>query len=144
MNISFPYTINDLVSITTSDFGNNRYYYFYNWQVEEPPMVCLSERTPAFVDLITGIQHITGNSSFRLYPNPATGLLNILFENDQVSETRVCIADVTGREIIRNDYRTVAGGQALQISTGSLAAGTYLLQVSNASSSWTQRFSVVK
>jgi|GEM_PF-64326 len=144
LNISYPYTINNLVSITSSDFGSTRYYYFYNWQVEELPTVCVSDRTPAFVDLVTGIQNITDNSSFRLFPNPATGLLNILFEKDIFVATRICIVDVTGREILRKDFPSVAGGQAIQINTGSLAAGTYLLQVSNASSSSSQRFSVVK
>jgi hypothetical protein len=45
---SYPYTIGNLVSIT----GNNatdqsRYYFFYDWELQEPP--CVSTRTPVHV-----------------------------------------------------------------------------------------------
>jgi hypothetical protein len=144
LNVAYPYTINNLLSITTSDFGNTRYFYFYDWQVEVPPTVCMSERTPAYVDLLTGIQSISGSSGISLFPNPVAGLIHVRFEKEIISATRICLVDLTGREILHQDYKTIVGGQEVEIQTAPVAAGTYLLQVSNDGSSWTQRVSIMK
>jgi hypothetical protein len=39
---SFPYTIDDVISITGNTFDPSYYYYFYNWKVDYhlPPIVC--------------------------------------------------------------------------------------------------------
>jgi len=144
LNISYPYTLNNLLSITTSDFGSTRYYYFYDWQVEEAPTVCISDRTAAYVDVITGIQNINGNTSIRLFPNPANSSLHVRFEKELVSDTRISLVDLTGREIIHQDYKTILDGQEIQINTSAVAAGTYLVHIENDGASWAHRFSIIK
>ncbi len=42
--VSYPYAISGFVSINNSDAGSGYYYYFYDWEVQEPP--CISLRTP--------------------------------------------------------------------------------------------------
>ncbi len=44
--ISYPYTLNNLVSITGSSAGSSYYYGYYNWLIEEQPKTCITERTP--------------------------------------------------------------------------------------------------
>ncbi|PLX02779.1 MAG: hypothetical protein C0594_11545 [Marinilabiliales bacterium] len=49
-NYGYPFTINNVLSITTNssnDYGY--YYYFYNWEISET--VCYSKRTPVFAYL---------------------------------------------------------------------------------------------
>jgi len=33
--VSYPYTVPGVVSITNSSYGSDRYYYFYNWQIQQ-------------------------------------------------------------------------------------------------------------
>ena len=44
--VSYPYTINNLISVTASSAGTSRWYCYYNWLVEEEPITCSSTRTP--------------------------------------------------------------------------------------------------
>lgn len=43
---NYPYTLNSLVSVTNSSAGTGYWYGYYNWQVEEKPVSCISTRTP--------------------------------------------------------------------------------------------------
>jgi len=54
--VSYPYTINDLVSITGSSAGANYYYYCYDWEVEGQSLACLSPRTQVTATVISGVQ----------------------------------------------------------------------------------------
>ena len=40
---SYPYTIENVVNITDSEYGNEYYYYFYNWQISWFNSSCESE-----------------------------------------------------------------------------------------------------
>ena len=40
---SYPYTIENIVNITDSEYGNEYYYYFYNWQISWFNSSCESE-----------------------------------------------------------------------------------------------------
>lgn len=46
---SYPYTQAGLVSITNSSAGTDRYYYFYDWEIQEPD--CISPRVPVTVSV---------------------------------------------------------------------------------------------
>ncbi len=42
-NTSYPYIIENVVNITDSEYGNEYYYYFYNWQISWTNSDCESE-----------------------------------------------------------------------------------------------------
>tara|TARA_B100000886_G_C20418384_1_gene490310 strand:- start:331 stop:2373 length:2043 start_codon:yes stop_codon:yes gene_type:complete len=42
-NTSYPYIIENVVNITDSEYGNEYYYYFYNWQISWANSNCESE-----------------------------------------------------------------------------------------------------
>ncbi len=42
--VNYPYAISGMISINNSDAGSGYYYYFYDWEVQEPP--CISSRIP--------------------------------------------------------------------------------------------------
>lgn len=48
-NASYPYSINGLVSITSSSAGSSYYYAYYDWNIQEPPLACASSRVPISV-----------------------------------------------------------------------------------------------
>lgn len=47
---SYPYTIPGVVSIETSSAGDDYYYFFYDWEIQEPS--CISERTEVLAEIV--------------------------------------------------------------------------------------------
>jgi hypothetical protein len=45
--VSYPYTINGVLSITGSSGGASFYYFFYDWEIKMPDQTCTSARTMA-------------------------------------------------------------------------------------------------
>ncbi|MGB1318002.1 MAG: PKD domain-containing protein, partial [Flavobacteriales bacterium] len=48
-NPTFPYTVPNVVSITSSSAGNDFYYFFYDWQITTPG--CISKRTAVVANI---------------------------------------------------------------------------------------------
>jgi len=59
-----------------------------------------------------------------IYPNPTTDVLFV--EGDFSEEATVRLVDMAGREFVRTQA-DFTGGHRVEISTASLAPGTYLL-----------------
>jgi len=142
--VSYPYTINNVLSITSSDRGTGFYYYFYNWVVELPPTVCVSDRVPVFVNVITGIRDPSETNGIRLYPNPSGGALHVTFGTAQTTTTQLRITDLAGRMISRTAYQGLAAGATVTLNPDGLAAGTYLLHVESNGQTSAHRFSIVR
>lgn len=64
-------------------------------------------------------------TAFGMYPNPADEIVNLTFNHGVPSESVYAIMDLSGRIIERNNIPT--GMTVLEIATGDLAAGTYLI-----------------
>jgi Zn-dependent metalloprotease len=48
---NYPYSLQDLVSITNSSAGVDYYYFFYDWEIETPG--CITERTEVLAQVLT-------------------------------------------------------------------------------------------
>jgi len=124
--VSYPYNVQDLLSITGSDQGDEVYYYFYDWTVSAQQHECISELVPVevFYDDNIGIQTV-GTAGVSIYPNPATDILHVTYDAS-FAGSRVSIHDVTGRlvsETILDKFATQT------IATNALAAGLYTVKV---------------
>ena len=130
INVTYPYTVNGLLSITGSSGGSNVYYYFYDMVVVVPPTLCTSSRTPVTVtyDGNTGISQLLSENSFNLYPNPASGQVQVEL-NLQSSEATVAITDLSGRILRVRSLNNLSKGQTISMDLSGLAAGSYLVQV---------------
>ena len=77
--LTYPYAIGDLASITQSTAGGNNaynyYYFFYNWVVQTPSIACASERIPFTIN-VTGISEDL-TVTMDLYPNPSNGRVQL-------------------------------------------------------------------
>jgi PKD repeat protein len=60
---TYPFTINDLVTIVSSDGQGAAYYYFYDWEVQETP--CRSASTNVTVTVIPGVSPVADFSSIK-------------------------------------------------------------------------------
>ncbi|MCB0395774.1 MAG: S8 family serine peptidase [Flavobacteriales bacterium] len=105
---SFPYTLNDIVSITgTSASANTYYYYFYNWEVQG--FGCESARTPVTADVFnvpaatitSGTSVLSCDQSgytYQWYLNAGliSGATNISYSPSQAGYYQVSIEDGNG------------------------------------------------
>jgi hypothetical protein len=131
--VLYPYSIPNLVSITGSNQGPGFYYYFYDWEVQEPSYMCTSDRVPVIADITTGISEMDANG-VSVYPNPANDVLfiNTGSLNGQIVLT---MTDITGR-VVRNQQFTGDMSSASALSLSGIAPGVYQIRLqSNEASS---------
>lgn len=65
----------------------------------------------------------TGRNALQPWPNPTTGMVNLMLHHDGPAEIRVC--DTQGREVAR----TSLGGRMVELDVSHLAAGYYVIHV---------------
>lgn len=119
-NVVYPYTINNLISITGSNQGAFYYYYFFDWEVEAASFDCVSDRIPVLVDLVTGISD-PAFKGVSVYPNPANEYVTI----DTDGPIMVNVYDAASR-VVKTDKFTSSSNK---LSLSDLASGVYHLRV---------------
>jgi hypothetical protein len=133
-NPAYPYALGTLGAITSSSAtGSNAtalYYFFYDWEVETPGILCESERVEVMVSMPVGVDDIGGANGISLYPNPVDDALTVELSGVASGQRMVLLVlDNTGHlvaeRLITND-RTV-------LETGSFASGLYLYRLVDAS-----------
>lgn len=69
--------------------------------------------------------------SLSIYPNPATTDVRFNLSLEKAENVVAIIKDVTGREVMRNDFGRIAAGQeqSLQLNIGQLHEGMYFVEV---------------
>ncbi len=138
--VNYPYTISNLVSITSSDAGTtpaNYYYYFYNWQVQTQG--CESPRTPVTgtVNGVNGIVDVTQNNVLSLFPNPNDGSFTIEgLERDNLIE----IYDALGQIV----FQTMASNSTASVNIKNYDKGVYFCKITNTYSKAVKVGKVVK
>jgi hypothetical protein len=121
--VTYPYTLQDAVSITGSNFGNSYYYYFYNWQVEKAGYDCFSSREPVTVTVGTvGLTELT-NAGIRIFPNPAHDVLNVNMKTG--SNTIIRLFDLQGRMVLNEQISNATNS----LPINGLNAGVYQIEV---------------
>ncbi len=85
-----------------------------------------------------------GMSSLAVYPNPAAGHATLSVMMEQAADVQIRLMDISGSVIYSEQARFNSGMNAWNIETSGYAAGTYLLSVSSARGTLTQRLAVVK
>lgn len=131
--VNYPYPIGDVGEITTSFYGDNWYYYFYDWKIQKQQIECISDRVPANASVNTVSTNeleglLTGVSVF---PNPTKDEVNVTFEALENMDMSVELYDVMGREVKSMEPFSVnAGVQVRNIDLTNLAKGIYYIQLS--------------
>ncbi|HSF89067.1 MAG TPA: FG-GAP-like repeat-containing protein [Saprospiraceae bacterium] len=124
-NLGYPYPIGDEGSITTSSFGDQFYYYFYNWKIETDAKECISERVKVEVMLTSSIQGST-SSPLHIFPNPSSETIYVELSDEIHSPYYYVIANPDGKIKLGsgNSY-----SNPLMIDISSLVPGLYVLQI---------------
>lgn len=134
-SVEYPYTVEDLLQIKDSNFGNSRYYYFFDWVVQEPGLGCASDR--AIVNAVlpsntTSLQQ----GSLRVYPNPASQSIHIVPPPGQGQQLRVWNAQ--GQLMEAHAIGNGQDSRALNVSLW--AEGLYIIQWTAAHGTYSTSF----
>lgn len=140
--VSYPYLINNLVSIYNSTQGLNVYYYFYNWEIEKTSTVCKSALVPVFADVVTGISNVSNNENIQLFPNPASDKITISSGKSIESNVFVNIIDVAGRVAQTASFNHLTANAQQSIDISKLAKGVYFVKINSANSEMIEKLVV--
>jgi Zn-dependent metalloprotease len=139
--ISYPYTLNDLASITHSSANQNggldHYYFFYNWNVKEGD--CISLRTPvsASVDVCTGVDYVNDNSKVVTFIN-GNGYLELTLLNYE-GTYNLSIVNSLGQVVKETEINVNTSNQSEKLNINNLSKGLYYVNLFNANNNYTSK-----
>jgi Zn-dependent metalloprotease len=126
--LGYPFTVEDVVSITSSSASNDPtgyYYYFYDWEIELPG--CQTEPAVLNINAIDCSVNVNEElaNNLRIYPNPVEDIVFISGLNNQNESIYIDLIDISGRKLI-----TKIATEDTTISTENLPSGVYFINIS--------------
>ena len=130
--MSYPYELGELGSITQSTAGGNNatnyYYFFYNWVVQTPSVGCASDRVPVTITVVGTTELAV--SSLDVYPNPTNGLLQIT-ANQLEPGTQWTLLNALGQTMDQGQLTSML----TTLDLSDMLKGQYVLQVQSKNAS---------
>ena len=83
--------------------------------------------------VLTGVTPLTLNHSFNIYPNPASGSLNLKWTNQAPCNADVVITDMLGREVYKTVININATKEQALLDINGLEKGIYMISVRSTS-----------
>jgi hypothetical protein len=126
--VAYPYSIMDILEITTSLHGALYYYYFFDWKVRPESISCQSEKIAQYVviDTVTNmVNPLEGNYLF-IHPNPASDAISLSSGpgSTAADSYKMVIQNQKGETLRIMDIK-----MGEDIPLGSLSSGIYILSV---------------
>ena len=131
--ISYPYTIPGVVSITGSSAGSTYYYYFYDWEIEASNRLCTSTQVPATIIVdpcLSAGSDISLARAISVYPNPATDMFEVTFNFSSSANVVIELIDAVGKNVYSNALGNISGTKKQTITTREFGKGIYTLKIS--------------
>ena len=132
--VSYPYEIPGYVRIKNSSLGLERYYYFYNWEVDFYSKTCESARVPvtAVVDTtLVGVSAEPADSGIQVFPNPSPGAVRIRWEAFPGGRLDLTIFNAQGKTVIAQQQDVPAGPLDCPLDLSQCPAGFYWMRLSS-------------
>lgn len=123
--LDYPYPIGDVGRITSSSFGDQYYYFFYDWKIKKEDYECISDRTAVQV-ILSGVEVPVHSPVLTIFPNPTSGLLFVELKGNAEGAKRSALVDALGREIWS---QKIDPRHSFQLDLNPIPAGIYSLQV---------------
>lgn len=129
--VSYPYAIGDVATITGSSGGASFYYYFYDWEVHYGGGECRSAMVPVQVEveICTGVEEPLPLRGFQVYPNPNAGSFAVELHLLRDTHVALTMVDALGRVVYHEKRSAVAGQWRHSIAVEGLAKGIHNLHV---------------
>ncbi len=123
--LDYPYPIGDVGRITSSNFGDSYYYFFYDWKIKKEDFECISDRIPVEV-ILSGSSEIHDQKTLLIFPNPVSENLFIQLKGDRTTAGLLSMSDLQGKLILNQQFY---GEHAFQLNLVDLSSGIYFLKV---------------
>ena len=127
-DLPFPYDLNGLASITgtsvTSNNWNNYWYFFYDWSIYSPAIICPSERIEVIATVLS-VEDLAGTTSLEMYPNPANDQATLSISSLVNGELDITLRDAAGRAVRTEQRNVITGTQQLELDLSNIATGVY-------------------
>ncbi|PBQ31846.1 hypothetical protein CNR22_08715 [Sphingobacteriaceae bacterium] len=133
-NITFPgyNKPNVLVKfVVTNNNGNNLYLDNINLLQLESPTVGIPKIT-------------TSRSSMVLYPNPSTGVTNLIVSSGRSSDATVTVINALGQVVYNKTTNLTAGSTTLQVDLKNLADGIYTVSLTTNDGRLVKKINITK
>lgn len=89
-----------------------------------------------------GISENHLSSDFKLFPNPATDQVNVIFSNTMSGEVVMNIYTLNGKVVQTEAFNSIEAGEKIQINTSNLTMGEYLISFSTPQESFVKNLIV--
>jgi hypothetical protein len=122
--INFPYDVQGVISLKESNFGADRYYYFYDWKLKEADFDCVSDRLAVPVVLVHTDEPSAGAQAVRVYPNPTSGPVQVQAGGAE-AQLEVQLFNAAGQRL----WQGRLPREAPEMDLSRLPAGVYWLTV---------------
>ena len=86
-----------------------------------------------------GVEVEPAFENLAIWPNPATESINVSFASTDLSDTRIRIYDILGREVLNKQYVASSVLFNEQIDVDHLTSGTYLVNIARQNANTTKR-----
>ena len=137
--VLYPYEIPGVLSITNSTYGEDFFYYFYDWKVSTADKYCGSDLAPAtaLLDLGTAT-HETGDDddAVVIAPNPTDGMCRLFIRSTDPAHVQVSAMD--GVILYNQDNIPVDEGSFL-LNLSDYPQGIYLVRIQQSGKSLTRK-----
>jgi type IX secretion system substrate protein len=84
------------------------------------------------------------NSSFSIYPNPASTAFTAVINSDIAGSVQMRISDISGKTLINKTIQVQTGAQTVTVDINEFTPGIYLVNLSQNGKSQTQKLVVIK
>jgi len=139
--VTYPYVLQNIISINNSNIGSQYYYYFYDWKIKERDINCSSTRTAVTVFINNNTTGIHGNFSGKISvsPNPSTGLFNMIIEDVKANEIKVELFNINGKMLFNSEFAVKSNHEIIPFDFQNFAKGVYTLKISSNEGSKVQK-----
>jgi len=93
-------------------------------------------------ELPAGVEENKLTEDVKMYPNPATDILSLWFENELNEDVTYVIFDMQGKEMLKDNNVAMMNANKLNVDVEKLKKGNYLLKLQVGSKSIVKKFSV--
>jgi hypothetical protein len=77
----------------------------------------------------TGIENVSAEIQFSIYPNPATDKMTINFATVTNAATKILVYDLSGKELMLFNRMLAIGDHSMSFDISALPAGIYLCKI---------------
>lgn len=131
-DVFYPYEIPGYVSIKASNFDLERYYYFYDWDVDFYQYECVSDRVPvqAVVDSTLVAAPVPADAlPLKVYPNPASELVYLDVEKFAGGPVSLTLKNAQGAALRKQQMEWPGGRISETFDASGLPKGIYWLEL---------------